>query len=208
MAASVALQRALPDHLLLISCQPPKPREPCWPAAKDPSPAEVEAVRAKAAAAGFPSQTVSEEQFKEMESQSVRRGVLGDFEGRGVSKIAHLGDGAADGRGDWDGMRLRGPTGSGVCCSKAAHLSHTHTAWLRPPAPGTTCATHHPALHYTSRHLQAEGRDARRRVAEEVDAATEKMKKIDPLLAAVAAVPWLAATGVRISGGWRWCCVM
>lgn len=37
----------------------------------EPTVAEVEAVRARAAAAGFPSQTISEEQFKAMEAQSV-----------------------------------------------------------------------------------------------------------------------------------------
>jgi hypothetical protein len=37
----------------------------------EPTPAEVEALRAKAAAAGFPSQKISEQQFKEMEQQSV-----------------------------------------------------------------------------------------------------------------------------------------
>ncbi|PRW58250.1 T-cell activation mitochondrial [Chlorella sorokiniana] len=38
--------------------------------APPPSPAEVESVRARAAAAGFPSQTITEEQFKEMQEQS------------------------------------------------------------------------------------------------------------------------------------------
>lgn len=42
------------------------------PRAEAPTPAEVQAVRAKAAAAGFPSQSISEEQFRQMEAQSVR----------------------------------------------------------------------------------------------------------------------------------------
>lgn len=51
------------------------PRLPAAPAAKaaaEPTPAEVEAIRARAAKAGFPSQTITEQQFKEMEAQSVR----------------------------------------------------------------------------------------------------------------------------------------
>ncbi len=52
----------------------------CLPAARssEPTPEEVEAVRARAAAAGFPSQRISEQQFQEMQQQSVSH-----FEGAG-----------------------------------------------------------------------------------------------------------------------------
>lgn len=49
----------------------------CWraaPKAAPPGPEKVEAVRARAAAAGFPSQTISEEQFRDMQAQSVWQG--------------------------------------------------------------------------------------------------------------------------------------
>lgn len=56
---------------------------------------------------------------------------------------------------------------------------------------------------------QAEGRAARKALQEEVEAATQKMQRIDPLLAAVAAVPWLESTRVSAcrwmvvpGGGW------
>ncbi|EFN59079.1 expressed protein [Chlorella variabilis] len=49
----------------------PKPRPAAAaPKAAPPGPEKVEAVRARAAAAGFPSQTISEEQFRDMQAQS------------------------------------------------------------------------------------------------------------------------------------------
>lgn len=50
--------------------------------------------------------------------------------------------------------------------------------------------------------LQAEGRAARKALQEQVEAATRKMKQMDPLLVAVAAVPWLESTRVRAAA----CC--
>ena len=44
-------------------------RRSYWVAGGEPSPEEVAAVRAKAAAAGFPSQTITEEQFQELEEK-------------------------------------------------------------------------------------------------------------------------------------------
>ncbi|PSC68893.1 T-cell activation mitochondrial [Micractinium conductrix] len=53
---------------------PPRTRPEAKPRtqakAAPPTPADVQATRAKAAAAGFPSQTITEEQFKQMEAQS------------------------------------------------------------------------------------------------------------------------------------------
>lgn len=85
-----------------------KPRGAAAAAAGEQKPSDVQAVRAKAAAAGFPSQTISEEEFRRMQAQSE--------------------------------------------------------------------AT----------------RAEKARKEEAVQAAAERMRKIDPLLAAVAAVPWLA----------------
>lgn len=58
---------SLPDAAL--RCPPSAPAA----AAAKRTAAEVEAVRAKAAAAGFPSQTVSQEEFEALSDQSVRR---------------------------------------------------------------------------------------------------------------------------------------
>ncbi|KAL4418994.1 hypothetical protein ABPG77_000859 [Micractinium sp. CCAP 211/92] len=85
----------------------PKPR-PAAPRAAQPTAEEVQAVRARAAAAGFPSQNISEEQFRQMEAQSEA------------------------------------------------------------------------------------SREEKQRAAEEAAESAERMKRIDPLLAAVAALPWLA----------------
>lgn len=60
----------LPPAPAADSAAPP-PMPPAAGPAVEPTPAEVEALRAKAAAAGFPSQKISEQQFQEMEQQSV-----------------------------------------------------------------------------------------------------------------------------------------
>lgn len=118
--------------LRLTAVLHPNPWHPVC-AAAPPSPQEVEAVRARAAAAGFPSQTITEEQFKEMQAQSVRESIrmctfLLWLTGR--RRGAVLGDAGAVGAWVWVG----GPM-----------LRMLTVAWLEGGAvvEGTECCTSH-----------------------------------------------------------------
>lgn len=86
------------------------------PRAAQPTAEEVQAVRARAAAAGFPSQTISEEQFRQMEAQSVRGAwVQPALVTGGPLGPACLGTG--QGRAGGSGIPRLGPRRCGACTS-------------------------------------------------------------------------------------------
>lgn len=132
-------------------------------AAKKPTEEEVEAVRAKAAAAGFPSQTITEQQFEEM---------------GGALVSCFLAQSAPS--------CTLNPKNSDPC---------RHAASLCPAVGPPAAALSDP---------QEADRNRKAAEAQEKAQALENIKKIEKVLQAVAAVPWLANHQARVGRG---CCV-